>query len=229
MNRYLLSTAFVLAAATMASAHFVFLVPDGNSGSVKAVFSDSLKPDPNVSIEKIENTKLTLIDSAGKESALKWTVDKPGAFWKIEAAGSGSRIVAGVTDYGVLQRGDTKPFWLKYYSKTILGDLPSVEKGKIGKAVPLEIVPVIDGGKLYLFAFVAGKPAANMEISVLTPDDKTIDMHTDAKGITRAFDEAGMYGARIRLVEAKTGEDKGKKYEELRHYATLVVNFAPAK
>ena len=229
MNRYFLSTACVLIATAVASAHFVFLVPDGNSGNVKAIFSDSLKPDPNVNIEKIENTKLSLFDSAGKESVLEWTVDKPGAFWKIEAGGSGSRIVTGVTDYGVLQRGDSKPFWLKYYSKTILGDIPSAEKGKVGKAVPVEIVSMIDGNKLHFLAFIGGKPAPNLDISVLTPGDKTIDLQTDAKGMTRAFEDAGLYGARIRFTEDKSGEDKGKKYEELRSYATLVVNFAPAK
>jgi hypothetical protein len=40
------------------------------------------------------------------------------------------------------------------------------------------------------------------------------------------FDKAGKYGARVAFIEPASGELSGKKYVEIRHYATLVVDFA---
>jgi uncharacterized GH25 family protein len=230
MNRYAVVASVVLLTATAASAHFVFFVPDGDADAVKAIFSDTLKPDGQVNIEKIDNTKLFVIDAAGNESALKWALDKQGSFFAIAAPGSGTRIVAGVTDYGILQRGETKPFWLKYYPKTILGAIPAADKALLGKRVPLEIVPIVEAGKIRFQAVVGGAPAAKTEISVITPgDEKAQELTTDEKGLTPAFEKAGQYGVRLRHIEMKSGEDQGKKYDELRHYATLVVNFSPPR
>ncbi|MCE9530709.1 MAG: DUF4198 domain-containing protein [Planctomycetes bacterium] len=206
-----------------APAHFVFIVPDGDVAA-KVIFSDSLKPDGNVSIEKIENSKIFLIDAAGKESPLKWAADK--AYYKVEVPGNGSRIVFGVTDYGILQRGDTKPFWLKYHSKAIVGDIPAADKVKLGDRVPVEIVPIVDGKTIRFQALVAGKPHPKAEVSVMLPGDKVENLTTDEKGLTQTFEKAGQYGVRFRFTEAKGGEEKGKKFEEVRNYATLVVTFA---
>jgi uncharacterized GH25 family protein len=230
MRRFLLTAVALLAGSTCASAHFVFLVPDAASRSVKAIFSDTLKPDDRVSIEKIENTRLFALDASGKESTLKWSLDKVGAFGKIEGLGDGAVVVAGVTDFGILQRGEGKPFWLKYYAKTCIGNWQAAEKAKLGDRVPIELMPIVEAGKVRFLALVAGKPAAKMEISVYAPGkDKVQDLVTDEHGLSAEFAEAGQYGARFKHTEAKSGEDKGKKYEEVRHYATLVVDFAPAK
>jgi len=230
MNRFAIIATFVLLTATRALAHFVFFVPDGDTDAVRAIFSDTLKPDGQVNIEKIDNTKLFVIDAEGNESALKWTLDKQGSFFAIAAPGNGTRIVAGVTDYGILQRGETRPFWLKYYPKTILGAIPSADKAALGKRVPLEIIPIVEAGTIRFQAVVGGTPAVKTEISVLAPgDEKAQDLTTDEKGRTPAFDKAGQYGVRLRYIESKSGEEQGKKYDELRHYATLVVNFSPAR
>lgn len=226
MRNWIIATACLFSVVGRGHGHFVFFVPDNASGTVRAVFSDTLKPDERVAIEKIDNTKLFLIDAAGKELAVKWTADKAGAFYKIELPGSGSRMLGGITDYGILQRGDSKPFWLRYYPKTIVGEIPAAEKATLGERVPVEIVPVIAGGKIRFQALTAGKPVANAEISVMVPgEEKAQDLKTDEKGFTAPFEKAGQYGVRFRQIELKSGDDKGKKYEELRHYATLVVDF----
>ena len=94
-------------------AHFPFIVPDDKGATAKVVFSDTLEPDTNVNIEKLANTKLTLRDAAGKESPVEWK--KGDGFYALAIPGSGTRVVYGVTDYGVLQKGDAKPFKLTYY------------------------------------------------------------------------------------------------------------------
>jgi len=224
MRRLLFTSFALLISNTVASAHFVFLVPDSDS-VVKAIFSDSLSPDKNVSIDKIDNSKVWSVDETGKATELKWTIDKDGGFYKIEVPGTGTRMVAVNTDYGILQRGDSKPFWLNYYSKTLVGGAPSGDKASLGGKVPVEIVPLVEGGKIRFVARVNGKPAPKLEVSVTVPGaEKAETLTTDEKGTTQSFDKPGRYAVRFRHVETKSGEEKGKKYDEVRSYATLIVD-----
>ena len=75
--------------------------------------------------------------------------------------------------------------------------------------------------------FWQGKPAADVEVALIVPGmEKTIERKTDAKGQVE-FPEpkaAGGYGIRARFVEAKEGELDGKKYKEIRHYATFSMH-----
>jgi hypothetical protein len=211
--------------AANASAHFPFLVPDGpNKG--KAVFSDTLKPDNlGVPVDKIAGAKLVILDG-GKATDLTWAHDKTANCYTFEVAGSGSRIVIGTIDYGVLQRGDSKPFRLYYHPKGVFGEIPAPEKATAGDRVPLELTPIVEAGKLRFKAMVGGKPIGKAEVNVLVPgEEKTKVVATDDAGLTPTFDKPGTYGAYTRQVEVKTGEHDGKKYEEVRHYATLAVVF----
>jgi uncharacterized GH25 family protein len=218
----LIAAAALVALTAPASAHFPFLVPDGPAKG-KAVFSDNLKPDPQVPVDRLANTKLVVI-ADGKATDLAWTLDKRANCYTFEVPGSGTRVVVGTTDYGVLQRGDSKPFLLRYYPKAVFGDLPAVDKA--GDRVPLELVPTVHAGKLRFQAVAGGKPLAKAEVTVLAPGEgKSKIVTTDDAGLTDAFDKPGQYGAQVRLMEEKAGEQGGKKYQEVRHYATLVVTF----
>ncbi len=231
MHRFALASFSLLVLVGASPAHFVFFIPDNEAQTVKAIFSDSLKPDERVAIEKIENTKLyALCEDKLKGTQItgspKWTLDKAGSHYKIDGLPQkGNWTIYGITDFGILQRGDAKPFWLKYYPKTVLGELS--KSPTLGERVAVEIVPLFVDGKLVFQALVNGKPAVKTEIAVYVPDeDKPRELTTDEKGLTISFDKLGQYGARFRITEAKPGDDKGKKYEEIRHYATLVVQFA---
>jgi uncharacterized GH25 family protein len=214
----------LLVVSSGAFAHFPFLVPDGPAKG-KAVFSDTLKPDKDVPVERITNTKLVVL-ADGKAADLAWTHDKAANCYTFEVPGTGSRVVVGSTEYGVYQRGDSKPFLLHYYPKAIFGDLPAEAQATAGDRVPLELVPVAAGGKLRFKAVAGGKPLAKTDVSVLIPGEtKSKDVQTDDAGLTPEFDKPGTYGAYVRRAEPKAGEKDGKKYDEVRHYATLVVPF----
>ena len=101
MYRMLGSTLVGLLAASVAQGHFPFIIPDANGETAKVVFSDDLSPDTNVNIEKLAGTKLTLRDTAGKETPLEWK--KGEGFYAVTIPGSGNRVIYGLTDYGVLQ------------------------------------------------------------------------------------------------------------------------------
>lgn len=210
-----------LCAAAAAQAHFPFVVPDDKGQSAKVVFSDNLEPDPNVNIEKLANTKLTLRDAAGKESALEWK--KGEGFYAVNVPGTGDRVVFGVTDYGVLQKGDAKPFKLVYYPKAVLG---AANATALGEKAGLDVIADGASAKVRFRVLAAGKPVADSEVTVLLPGGNKKAVATDKDGYTPAFEGAGRYGVYAKLIEAKAGEHGGKKFDEIRHYATLVCDVA---
>src|SRR5262245_3283955 len=225
MTRHILSATTLAIFASQAFAHFPFLVPDGDAKG-KAVFSDSIKPDDKgVQVDRIANTKLVVLTD-GKAADVTWTLDKTGNFYAFEVPGSGPRLVVGTTDYGVLQRGESKPFLLRYHAKAVFGSLPPPDKCTAGDRVPLALIPIAADGKLRFRAISSGKPVAKTDVTVLVPgDEKGKVVQTDDNGLTPVFDKAGQYGAQVRMTDNKSGEQDGKKYDEIRHYATLVVRF----
>jgi len=209
-----------LLATGIAEAHFPFILPDETGAAAKVVFSDSLAPDIAVKIEKLDSTKLFLREAGGdKNIPLEW---KKGESWlEAKLPGTGNRTVFGVTEYGVLQKGDAKPFRLVYYPKAAIGD-PFAKA--VGDPLKVEIVAAGQAGKTRFQVLAGGKPAADIETTIIAADDKKHAAKTDAGGFTPAFEGKGRVGVYARVSEAKSGEFAGKKYEEIRSYATLVVD-----
>ena len=219
MNRMIGALVVGLFAVAVANAHFPFIVPDAKGESAKVVFSDNLEPDTDVNIDKIANTKLTLRDAGGKESPADWK--KGDGFYSLAIPGAGTRVVYGVTDYGVLQKGDEKPFKLTYYPKAVIG---AAGAKAVGEKLPLEVAAEGGTGKVRFRVLAAGKPVADAETTVLLPEGGKKALKTDKEGYTAAFEAAGRYGVYTKHVEAKAGEHAGKKYDEIRSYATLVCD-----
>ena len=217
MKRCAMTLLLFILAAMPARAHFIWIVPDGTDGTkARVVFSDGLEADDAVAIEKIAGTKLLIRDNASKVATLGWKKDEHA--YLINLPENSAAVLGGVCNYGVTQRGEAKPFLLAYYPKLIRGQL---EAGNAWDDLRLEIVP--RGGNQFQVVF-AGKPAVDDEVIVLPPGSVEKETHkTDARGEFKVRSSAsGLYGIRVRHVEARAGEHEGKKYEEVRHYATLV-------
>jgi uncharacterized GH25 family protein len=223
MTRYLLAAAAAVLAAAGASAHFVFVVPAADGAAAAVVFSDSLDPDDGVEIGKIAGLKLTVRDAAGKDAPLAHTTGKDAL--NVALPGAGPRVVFGGIVYGVSQRGDAKPFLLTYHPKAVVGGAGEAA-ATLGAASPAELVPVAAGGKVRFKLLAAGKPVADAEVNLLKPDGSKAKVKTDGQGLTPAVDGVGRYGAWARVAAAEAGEHGGKKYDEVRRYATLVVDVA---
>jgi uncharacterized GH25 family protein len=214
----LVATAAAVMLPMIAHAHFPYIVPEADGTAAKVVFSDTLAPDNQVMIEKLAATKMFLRDSGGKSSPLEWK--KGDGFYSVKLPGSGARVAYGVTEYGVLQKGDAKPFRLVYFPKAILGN-----PGKpVGDPLKVEIVPEKTGGKIRFQVIQGGKPVAGIEVTVLVPGDEKKMAKTDKEGYTPAYEPKGRYGVFARVTDAAAGEFAGKKYEETRFYATLVID-----
>lgn len=226
MNRIVLTVAAVVGLAAVAEAHFVYVVPTKDGKGVQVVFSDDLGPDKSVPITKVAGTKLTL-RAGGKDAVLK--TEQVENYLAAATPGDGVRVVFGHTDYGVIQKGEGKPFRLHYHPKAVLGD-PFAKEATVGKDAVIEVVPVRDGAKVKFMVVAGGKPLTDAEVFVRKPGaEKSETVKTDATGYTPACTETGRYAVVARKLDAVAGEHGGKKYEEERHYATLVVDVAEAK
>jgi hypothetical protein len=225
------SLLLIAAAVTPARAHFIWIVPDKleeDRTTVRVIFSESLEPDSPDLLAKIARTELFVCGEDGRTSPLKLGEGKDGNLIPLE--GKGPWLVAGVCRYGVVKRGEGDPFLLVYYPKTYVrrsGDDPFPEpKGKDAGRLALEIVPVVKERDTYVLLW-QGKPLPGAEVAVLRlGESQAREDRTDARGrLTLHADRAGVYGVRARHVEASEGEVEGKKYKEVRHYATLVAEF----
>jgi hypothetical protein len=132
-------------------------------------------------------------------------------------------MIWGTTQYGVLAKGPAKPFLLRYHPRALIGTTAYVG-AKPGTAA-LEIVPSGTAGGLRFQVLAAGKPAAGVEVTVLRAGkDESQKVKTDGAGFTPAFKGTGRFGLWARHAVAKSGSLDGKKYEEVRDYATLVLD-----
>jgi uncharacterized GH25 family protein len=218
------AAAVFVAAALTAHAHFVFVVPDPKDpAKAVIVFSDALDTDDAVGIEKLATMTLTCRDAASKDAAVEYKANKHDL--SATVPGTGPRVVFGTLHYGVMQKGDSKPYLLAYHPKAVLGAVAS-DKLTLGeKVLPVEIVPVVSGSDVKFKFLAAGKPVANAEVTVIKPGGGKAKSKTDKDGLTEAFPAMGRYGAWAKSIVAKPGEHGGKKFDEARHYATLVTEF----
>ncbi len=223
MNRWLTAALAACVATAAAQAHFVFVVPDAKApGKITVVFSDSLAADENIPAAKFTATKLTCREAAGKPAAVDHTAGDHSLTATLP--GRGPRVVVGELTYGVSGREGMKPFLLVYHPKAIVAGA----SWTLGESAPVELVPAGEPGKPRLRFLAAGKPVADAEVTVMKADDTREKLKTDAAGYTPVFAASGRYGAWAKSSEAKSGEHGGKKYEEVRHYATLVADAPPA-
>ena len=225
-----LALLLALVCTTSARAHFVYIVPDASGQEVQVVFSEVPVVDEKVAVEKIAGTQLTAIDGAGKQTRL--TTGKFDHFLSAKLPGSQTVLLSGVTQYGVANSKHTGnvPVHIKYFSKAVLGDLSRASNLRLNSQVTLEIVPVLQNGKLHFVALSGGKPVADADCVVKAPgDEKGERTKTDAQGkVPGQFEKPGRYGVWVRFVDLSPGDLQGTPYDKTHTYATLVVDL-PAR
>jgi hypothetical protein len=227
MTHRLLSLALLAAFALPARAHFVFVVPEPAGDAATVVLSESLSPDEDVDVSLVGGISLRATDREGKDAPV--TLGEPsGHAYRVRLPGTGPRVVSGSYVFGVRERRGGGAFLTTYHPRAIVGD-PFAPTPRTADPAPVEIVPVSEGGRVAFRVLARGAAAAGAQVTVLLPDGNEEQVTTDADGRTAAFAGAGRYGAWARVVEAQAGEHGGKKYDEVRHYSTLVIDVAAPK
>jgi hypothetical protein len=207
------------AAASLAEAHFVFVIPDEEGTEARVILSETLEVDENIDPELVDGVKLVTRDGAGAEGALTLARDGETRLVKLPEKTRGA--IHGTLTHGIMKHGP-KPFLVVYHPKACLG-YPFGSAARIGGESPAEIVPAGHPGAVRFQLLSRGEPVADAKMVVLLPDGKQQEVVTDAKGHTPLFDQAGRYGAWARHVVATPGEHGGEAYVEERHYPTIVM------
>lgn len=210
-------------AASAAFAHFPFIVPAPGGAKAHLFLSEELTPDRRVAPVFVASAKLSL-RSGGADTPL--TLVRASDAFELALPGSGARVVHGFLDLGFTNnRPSSKPHLLLYYPKTLLGDPYTAPR--LGPQTAVEIVPTGQAGATRLLLLGKGRPLPNADIRVIYPSGEQQTLKTDDAGLTAPLPQSGRFGAWARFWESSPGERDGRKYEELRHYATLVFD-APA-
>lgn len=225
MFRAAIAAVAALGALTAAQAHFVFVVPDAKDPSkVIVVFSEDLEVDEAIPAERLKGLKLTGRFDGGKEAPVEC---KPGKSCLTGELGLvNPQVVFGTHTLGVMQKGDAKPYLLAYHPKSVFAGADPKHTTLGEKVAVVELVPVVSGSDVKFQFLAAGKPVADVEVTVIKPEGGKAKAKTDKDGLTQAFPAKGRYGAWAKHTDAKPGEHGGKKYDEARHYATLVADLS---
>ncbi|MCW5964999.1 MAG: hypothetical protein KIT83_13245 [Bryobacterales bacterium] len=221
IHRLLVALSVLMISVPSVFGHFVFVSAQPGGREARIVMSEDVKPDLDVKL--IASTRLEMLAEDGSVTAVNFSQPEKNYF-SVAVPGSGTRVLFGKTEFGVVQRGESKPHLLIYYPKSVIGDAFS-PRAVLGSRSPVELQAMGDaeGIRFRLTAF--GKPVTGGEVVVILPDGSESKVKTDGNGETEGeFRERGQYAVWARYWVDAAGEYQGKAYEQVRHYATLVVD-----
>jgi hypothetical protein len=208
-------------------AHFLFvhIGPPAEGGRNAEVFFSELADagDPTF-IGKIAHTKLWLQAAPGQFQPLK--VHQGMDRLRAPVPVTGDFAVVGSCTYGVLARPKQTPFLLRHFPKAMAGNPDRLNRLTSFDQVPLEIVGKVEKDQIVLTALRQGKPIPKAEF--VTIDRKLVNEKLVADGSGQAAwtpPAPGRYSVYIRWLSQEAGELDGKKYEEIRDFATLAFEW----
>ena len=210
-----------------AQAHFLFIriLPPAEGGRAAEVYFSELAEagDPRF-IEKIAGTELWLQKTPGRFDALK--VHKAPDRLRAWVPESGSMVVVGRCVYGVLARPKQTPFLLRHFPKALAGSPGELNKMRPHGKLPLEMVAAIESDGVHLTALKDGKPVPSAEFITIDANLANMKLTADAEGRARwKPPSAGVYAVYTRDTRKESGEARGKKYEEIRDFATVAFTW----
>ena len=227
-----LSLVLLLAAASTAQAHFVWIQVLPGAANQPAIaqlaFGETPAPGEAHLINKIEQTKVYPLSGKADPKPLELAVVKQDdvASWQARVPSTDLAGLEAVCDYGVLAKGGA-PFWLNYYAKHLSAGWEKQPTTPRGKHLALEIVPTTTAAGLELLVLWQGKPLPNAKVTVDKPDNRSTDLTTNDQGVA-VFREGvtGLLAVLASHSEATAGEHDGKKYGSIKHYSTLTIPVA---
>jgi hypothetical protein len=224
---FLLTIVIPTLLTTPVRAHFLFvrILPPAEGGRAAEVYFSELAEagDPRF-IDKIAHTQLWSQTTSGKFEPLK--VHKASDRLRAWLPYGGSIVVAGECRYGVLARPKQVAFLLRHYPKAIAGNPDELNKMQAHGKLPLEVVANVDGKNLQFTALRNGKPLPHAEFITIDADLKNVKLTADGDGkVTWQPPATGNYSVYTRHTSKEAGEVDGKKYEEIRDFATIAFSW----
>jgi hypothetical protein len=214
-----------------ARAHFLFarIGPMAEGGrSAEVYFSERAEAGDPKFVDKVAGTKLWLQAEPGQFQPLhlRRCSDRLRAW----LPATGSLMVVGACEYGVLARPGQTPFLLRYYPKAMAGRPDELNRMVAWDQVPLEVAAKVEGDRLRLSALKRGKPVPRAVFQAVDVDLTESQIVADETG-TAVWTPpaAGEYSIYTRDVTRVAGELGGKPFEEVREFATLALAWPLAR
>lgn len=226
-SRILFAAIALIGLNAPAQAHFLFvrILPPAEGGRAAEVYFSELAEagDPRF-VEKIAQTQLWMQRAPGKFEPLKahQAPDRLRAW----LPASGSLMVVGDCTYGVLARPKQTAFLLRHFPKAIAGLPDELNKLPAHGKLPLEIAAMITDQGVKLTALQDGKPVPAAEFITVDAQLNNITLKGDKDGsVTWKPSSSGTFAVYTRATRKEAGEHGGKKYEEIRDFATLAFTW----
>jgi Protein of unknown function (DUF3386) len=233
----ILATVVLTTLATQARAHFLFIriEPQAEAGrSAEVFFSEQAEAGDPKFVAKIAHTKL-------------WVQTRPGEFHELPLRQAADRLraalpvdrslsIVGECEYGVLARPKQTPFLLRYYPKAVAGNPDELNRLTPRREVPFEIQPAFETrgqandksaeGRIRLVALRNGKPIPSAIFTAVDSElsEQTIKAGPDGTALW-APAAPGRYSIYTRETLKQPGTLGDKKYDEVREFATLALNW----
>jgi len=204
-------------------AHFLFIriSPVAEAGrSAEVYFSEQAEAGDPKFVDKIAGTKLWLQSIPGRFEPL--VVRKGVDRLRATIPASGSLAVVGECEYGVLARPNETPFLLRHYPKAIAGRPEELARLKPRGETPLEIMATIEGDRVRFLVLQDGKPSPGAVLHTVDSDLTGSELTAGNDGsVTWTPPSPGRYSVYTQAVLKQAGERGGKKYDEIREFATI--------
>jgi hypothetical protein len=208
-------------------AHFLFarIGPMAEGGrSAEVYFSDRAEAGDPKFVDKIAQTQLWVQTTPGSYRPLK--VHKELDRLRAHLPTENNIVVAGSCEYGIIARANQTPFLLRYYPKSVAGSPAELNKAAPRAESPLEIVATFEESRIRLVALKGGKPRPNAEF-FMVDDDLTEDKAKAREdgSVLWTPNAKGHYCVYFRHDTKQSGEAGGKRYDEIREFATLTFDW----
>ncbi|MCI0456661.1 MAG: DUF3386 family protein [Gemmataceae bacterium] len=224
---FLLSLVASLLTGADAGAHFLFvhIRPAAEAGRAAEVFfSEQAEAGDPRFIDKIAHTRLWVQTAPGQFRDLK--VHKAADRLRAAVPVSGSIAVVGICEYGVLGRAKTTPFLLRHFPKAVSGDPEELNRMQPRDNLPLEVTARFEGDRIHFTALRQGKPLPGAVFYTVGSDLKGGKHTADREGrVTWQPPRPGNYSVYTSHWFKSAGDFGGKKYGEIRDFATLAFRW----
>lgn len=232
-HRPLISLLLVLATASPALSHFVFVAVEKDSSGQPAAhvwFSELAEADSADLLDKITAIEVWSRAATGEPKAVtvKKQSDKSGGGALVGPVPAPTTALSAHINYGVLTRRD-ETFLLHYHAKYLDASAADFKALARDKKLGFDIVPHASDKGFTLEVLFDGKPAAGSEVVVFDPTANEATTKTDAAGkMELPAAKPGLYSIRAKWIVPEAGKQGDKEYAQVNHYTTLVLR-VPAK
>ncbi len=217
--------------ASITQAHFLFvrILPAAEGGRFAEVYFSELAEagDPRF-IAKIAHTELWVQRSPGKFEPLKaqTTPDR----LRAHVPTTSSLCVVGACTYGVLGSEKQTAFLLRHFPKALAGEPDELNKMQSLGKLPLEVAATFTKDEVRFTALMDGKPMPGAEFITVDASLANTKLVANDKGEASWKPSVpGVYAVYTRNTRKQAGEHAGKKYEEIREFATVAFTWPLAR